>query len=67
MIDRRFLGQENVREGESLMKDENCTVLQFCSAVREGLDGITTESFVAENLGYKLAAEASSCPQSTTA
>jgi hypothetical protein len=62
MIDRRFLGQENVREGESLMKDENCTVLQLCSAAREGLDGVATENFAAENLGYKRAAEASSCP-----
>jgi hypothetical protein len=50
-------------ERESSMSDANCTILQFCSAAGEGLDGISTESFAAENLGYKRPAEASSCPQ----
>jgi hypothetical protein len=33
----------------------DCIVLQFCSATCEGLDGVATEDFAAENFGYKRA------------
>jgi hypothetical protein len=62
-----FWGRKMSEERESAMNVANCTVLQFWSAAREGLEGVATENFAAENFGYKDAAEASSCPQSTTA
>jgi hypothetical protein len=62
-----FWGKKMSKQSESSKSDANCTVLQFCSAVHEGLDGIANESFAAENFGYKGAAGASSCPQSTAA
>jgi hypothetical protein len=48
-------------ESESSMKDANCAVLQFCSATREGLDGVAIENFTAENFSYERGAEALSC------